>query len=331
VDPEAGSQGEATTKVEVNPLQVDKRPAAVYSPTSSVAEWVDSSALPRMSRDILEEASGISIPSSKFILKVIVAYVLALVPLNWLICRFVLGRRELAWVIVPILSLAFAVGVERAAAYDVGYEAACDEIDVLEMQGGYARGHLSRFASLYSTGRGEYSISFPDDPTALALPQDNGRSLRGEDITTSTWQSQPVPALQGFQVQPRSLSLFRAEQLVDLPGTIALLDQGEGGGDGKARRIVNTSGLELHDAVLIEVGNAETPQETYLGTIAVGATVDVKAAPEPEAKRVPRGELDIRPFLREFRTYVENRPENHGEVRLVAWSSKVLVGPKVEP
>ena len=43
-----------------------------------------------------------------------------------------------------------------------------------------------------------------------------GRSLRGEDITSSSWQSQPVPALEGFQVQPRSLSLFRAEQMVNL-------------------------------------------------------------------------------------------------------------------
>ena len=59
--------------------------------------------LPRLCRDELERASGITIPSSTFVLKVILAYLFALVPLNWLICRYVLGRRELAWVVVPVL------------------------------------------------------------------------------------------------------------------------------------------------------------------------------------------------------------------------------------
>ena len=121
-------------------------------------------ALPRLCRDLLEKASGITIPSSPFVLKVILAYLLAVVPLNWLVCRFVLGRREWAWIVVPLLALGFAVGVERAAAYDMGYDSACDEIDVLEVLGGYPRAHVSRFASLYSTGRAEYTISFPTTP-----------------------------------------------------------------------------------------------------------------------------------------------------------------------
>ena len=76
--------------------------------------------------------------------------------------------------------------------------------------GDYPRGHLTRFASIYTTGRANYAISYPNNNTALALPLDNGRSIRGEDVTTSVWQSSPVPALIG--------PLRPAAQPVAVPG-----------------------------------------------------------------------------------------------------------------
>jgi hypothetical protein len=291
---------------------------------AAVAEWKDDTALPRLCRDELERASGIKIPSSTFVLKVILAYLLALVPLNWLICRYVLGRRELAWLVVPALALGFAIGVERAAAYDMGYDTACDEIDVLEVFGGYPRVHVSRFASLYSTGRSKFSIAFPGDPLALALPLDTGRALRGEDVTTSIWQSYPAPTLEAFTVQPRSLAMFRAEQMATLAGSITLER------DETALRIVNASELELRDAVLIDVGEPGRSKETFVGTIAPGLTVEVTPG-----RKVPKAAgydgPDPNPFLREFRAYMEDRPENRGEVRLVGWSPHPHNGLKLTP
>ncbi len=136
-----------------------------------VGAWLDSrSGFPKMARQSLELASGITIPGSKFVLKVILAYLITLVPLNWLVCRYVFRRREWAWALVPFLALGFAVAVERAAAFDMGFDSDCSEIDVLELQGDYSRAHVSRFAALYSTGRDNYTISYPNDASALALP-----------------------------------------------------------------------------------------------------------------------------------------------------------------
>src|SRR5262249_8367826 len=127
-------------------------------PRHPVAEWNDASALPLRCREVLKEASGITIPGKVFILKVMVAYVIVLVPLNWLVCRFLLRRREWSWALVPILSLAFAIGVERAAAYDLGFDSGCDEIALMETYGGYPRAHVSRFSALFSTGRVQYAV-----------------------------------------------------------------------------------------------------------------------------------------------------------------------------
>jgi len=294
-----------------------------------VGEWLDSAELPSLARDKLEKASGIEIPSSRFVLKVILAYIFALVPLNWLICRYVLGRREWAWVVVPTLSLAFAIGVERAAAYDVGYDSSCDEVDLLETHGAYPRGHISRFASIYSTGRVRYAISYPSDPTALALPLATGRSLRGEDSTQSSLQTMPVPTLAGFQVQPRSLALFRAEQLASLPGTVTLSPA-----DAGPRTVVNDGGLDLNDAWVVEVRPAGAKvRAASLGAIAAGEKVPLGDLAEAEpAARPGAGQLEPAAFQDLLlRTAAAARPEEVGELRLIAWSPKPLPGQVIEP
>lgn len=294
---------------------------------AGVAEWRDTSALPRLCRDLLEQASGITVPSAQFVLNVLLAYLVAVVPLNWLIFRLVLRRKEWAWIVVPVLALGFAVGVERMAAYDMGYDSACDEIDLLEIQGNYNRGHLSRFASLYTTGRARYQIAYPNDPTALALPFNTERSIGGEEIDTAVWQSYPVPALRDFAVQPRSLAMFRAEQIFSLNGSLALEEK-----DGK-RSLLNQSDLELRDAVIVELNGPEDRRETFLGTIAPGATVSVEGG-QPESKTGPLQGYDgpdPRPLLAALRKNWEDRPENAGEVRLVAWTAQPAGGQAFEP
>jgi hypothetical protein len=293
-----------------------------------VGEWLDSAALPILSRDTLEKASGIEIPGRDFVLKVILSYIFFLVPFNYVICRYLLRRREWAWVVVPTLSLAFAIGVERAAAYDVGYDSSCDEVDLIETHGDYTRGHISRFASLYSTGRVKFTISYPNDPTALALPLATGRALRGEDSTQSSFQTQPIPALTGFQVQPRSLAMFRAEQLASLPGTVTLSPDGEG-----PRTISNESGLDLKDAWVVEVRMGKSTRGAYLGEIAAGAKVPLGQLGEVELKAEARpGKLDPAAFLDLLlQRAVTSRPEEVGEFRLIAWADKPNGGQAIDP
>ncbi len=294
-----------------------------------VADWRDSARFPTLARDLLEDASGITVPSSRFVLQVILAYLIAIVPLNWLVCRYLLQRREWAWIVVPVVALAFAIGVQRYAAYDMGFDSASDEIDLVEVQADYPRAHLTRFVSLYSTGRSSFTISYPTNPTALALPFDHGRSIRGEQISSSIWQSYPTPALVGMAVQPRSMSLVRGESMQTMTGPIRL----EPARAGTPRQIVNASSLELRDAVLVEYKDDRHRTETFLGTISAGQTLELKPdnnSPVPD--RVPVGPgPDPNRFLKQLRDEFEPRPENIGEIRLIAWTSSILDGQTIDP
>jgi hypothetical protein len=183
---------------------------------------------------------------------------------------------------------------------------------------------VSRFAALFSTGRVQYTVSFPDNPTALALPMNSGLALRGEESTQSTWQSLPVPALVGFQVQPRSLSMYRSEQMAPMPGSIDLVTDEKTG----VPWVVNGTDLELRDAILVDVAG---DRSTRLGTIAPGARVDARK-PAEESRADPGGIwTDPEPFLKMLRNYDWNQTEDAGEMRLVAWSPKLLPGQAIAP
>ena len=302
----------------IPPLSAD--PGEVALPKDTVAEWSDESKLPRLCRETLEDASGISVPPRSFVLRVLLAFAFAVVPLNYLICRFVFRRRELAWFFVPIISLGFAVAVERGAARQLGFDSARDEIDLLEIHADYPRAHLSRIAALYSTGRVQFTVAYPDDPTALALPFSRTDTLATSEITQTTWESLPEPALRGFLIQPRSLALYRAEQIQPLGGVVRYATKPN-------RQITNRTNMNLYDAVLIDVGANGDLKKTLIGTILAGGAIDLDALvrnggtsskPKTEAPKIAWTKIE--PYLEMLSSYAWAGPENVGEKRLVAWT-----------
>jgi hypothetical protein len=307
-------------------------PMLEQTPEAPVAAWLDSARLPSLARETLVEASGIEVPGAPFVLRIIVAYIAALVPLNWIVCRFVLRRRELAWVVVPLLAFGFAGAVERAAAIDSGYDRACDEIDLLEIQPGYPRAHLSRFSVLYSTGRENFTISFPGEPSALALPLNANLTIRGEQMTESTWQATPGPELLDFRVEPRSLAMLRAEQMINLQGGLLL----QPGADG-ARSIVNGSSLELRDAILVEVGPGGVNRYATVGSIPPGEVVALPESGGTFSEYQPIGPsggpdwASLDDFLEPLCSYNWGKPEDDGELRLVAWIDGPIPGQALDP
>jgi hypothetical protein len=193
------------------------------------------------------------------------------------------------------------------------------------LQPGYTRAHLTRIGSLSTSGRVRFTMTFPDDPMALALPFDHGRALRGELVTASTWQTSPVPILGDLRVQPRTLSMFRSEQYVDLGGSIRMV------ADGTGRRIDNATGLDLQDALIVEKTESGL-QFTPIGNLGSGASATLSGAIRDEMSGVKyEAPLDPNPFFQLFSHSIGDRPEDWGEVRLVAWLPGHRPGVRLDP
>jgi hypothetical protein len=177
---------------------------------------------------------------------------------------------------------------------------------------------------------------FPGRSWPLCLPLDMQNAVAGSDLARSVWESYPEPALREFPVQPRSLAMFRAEQMLDFPGGIRLVETAEG-----SRQVVNGTDLELRDAQVVDVASGLVYR---LGTLAPGAGVPL-GEPEPAEPRsdsaaagsAPRGGpgadrwLDLEPFLAALKGYRWSRPEDAMEWRLVAWTDGPQPGPVLQP
>ena len=304
---------------------------AVYGPTSGLTEdafpdeeattWIDFVGLPRMAREHLEKASGFSIPRISFVAKSLLFYLIVLVPVNWLIFR-AMGRRELAWLATPLLALLFAFGIERMAAYDIGFARGRDEIGVLELQGDYSRGHLTRLGALASTGRDTFTIGFPNDLNAVCLPLAYSAS-RAEQVQTSKYNYMPYPSLSDFQVQPRSLSYYRSEQMVSLPGPIQMVENGE------ERTIENRTKLALRQVVVqgpggksFDLGDIGPGESRALGSSFVSGAV---------SRQDILGKLDPEPFLTFLRENPLGTIADQDTWRLTGWSESVIEGVEVTP
>ncbi len=122
--------------------------------------------------------------------------------------------------------------------------------------------------------------------------------------------------------------MFRAEQMASLPGTVTLSPPGEG-----PLSIVNDSGLDLNDAWVLEIRADKEFFGVSIGSIAAGTKVPLGSlgVVEPKAT-MGGGQLDPGAFLDLLlKRSVASRPEEVGELRLIAWANKPLSGQTIEP
>lgn len=201
---------------------------------SGVAGWNDSGACPDAARNALTEAAGIEIPERNFVLRMMLVYLAALVPLNWLVFRL-LGRLEWAWIAAPIMAVIAAVAVIRLAQLDIGFARSQTEINVVEVHGGYERAHVTRYAALYTSLSSSYRIGF-EDPSGIVLPFSTytGGNTKFMPRLTDTYktvsmQREANVQLSGFGVDSNSTGLLHAEHMLPLGGAFKVVGDAKAG------------------------------------------------------------------------------------------------------
>ena len=108
----------------------------LYKAEPGVAAWNDFSKVSAAASQSLREAAGISVPKREFVLWMVGAYLVLIVPINWLVFRL-LGRVEWAWIAVPFFAVGWGVAVIWLAQLNIGFARAETEVAVLELQPGF--------------------------------------------------------------------------------------------------------------------------------------------------------------------------------------------------
>ncbi len=242
-----------------------------HSPESGVAGWNDYSGVATAARETLRTAAGITPPSRGFVLQALLIYLSILVPANWLLFKLI-GRVEWAWVMAPIISIVGAVGVAKFASLDIGFVRSSTTVGVLELQGGYSRGHLTNYTALYTSLSTDYDIEFSDD-SALVLPFSKSEDYRlAADASPNGVQFQigRNVSFNGFPIQSNTSELYHSEDMIDVGGGIHLMKQADG------RFVVsNTSQLDLKDTAVVWKTRAGAYNVAWVGDLISGQDTDV--------------------------------------------------------
>jgi hypothetical protein len=303
-----------------------------------IGAWNDFSATANAAREALREAAGVDVPGAGFVVMCLAVYLVALVPLNWLVFSTV-GRTEWAWIAAPIIAIVGTVTVVNQAQLDIGFVRAQTEIGLLEQQPAHPRAHLSRYTALYTSLSTTYDLEFPN-LTSLAAPFPTGadyQMLRGQGLQSVDFQRYDDVRLVGVPVSSNSTGMVHSEQMIALDGPLQLgTSQATGG-----RQVENRTKLKLQSACVVK----RTPrglEGMWIGEFSPGKSLPLVLSPlelEPkeaafasdrsaEGRVQPADRLNLEPM---FRLALDPQFMEEGETRLIARVDEVMPGQSISP
>ena len=306
-----------------------------------IGAWNDFSGVAEAARLALRDSAGISVPDRKLVMSMLGGYLLIVGPLNWLFF-WILGRVEWAWGAVPLLAVGGGALVIWLAQLDIGFARSQTEIDVVELQQGFARGHLTRYAALYSSLSTPYDVQFAESGV-LAQPFAAGvELLEGQSSAPVTLESGAETQLLGYAVSSNTTGMIHSEQMIDLAGAIRWQEP-----TGAPASVENSTRLSLSGAAVVSRPAGEVERGAlefaWIGELPAGATAGVEFAVadaawresrqrRAQAELTRRGQLSGTLSLRRLVELAEHHDSlEPGEARLVAWIDGGMDGMTIAP
>ena len=252
---------------------------------SGTAGWNDNSGVSSSARETLKEAAGITPPSSRFVLQMLAAYLIVLVPVNWIVFRSI-GKIEWAWIAAPLIAIAGAFTVARMASLDIGFVRSNSQVAFLEIFGDYPRAHLSQFSALYTSLSTGYDLDL-DNASGQSLPLGEGRLGKfspRETIQPVTLRRTLTSRLEDFQVQSNTTGMVHTEFMFDLGGTFSLT------GTGNTTSVENTTVIGIANACLLRRTADGDCQFAWIGDLPAGSGSDplnFESMTDPRQMREP--------------------------------------------
>ncbi len=275
--------GRRLTLYDPNNASFPQLPASVADPqpASDVASWNDFSETANLVRKSLKTAALLEAPPRSFVLWFLGGYLVVLVPVNWFLFRLI-GRVEWAWVAAPLVAVACSLIVIRLARLDIGFARARFEVDVLEMQGQYARAHLTRYVALYTSLTTDYTLHAdtlgaqfqPFSPLEPAEPGQPRKEVFNQEERQLQYLYGNDVTMEGLRVRSNTTGLAHAEEMRDMGGPITLARAGDG-----TDRVTNGTTSKLQGTLVARWAGNGRAEVAWVGTLDPGQSAPLEFQP----------------------------------------------------
>lgn len=204
---------------------------------------------------------AVTLPRGDHLLLLIVGYILAIGPLNYVILKR-RDRREWAWLTMPITIAVFAIVAFAFGVLLKGSDVIVNELAIVHGAAGADRGLAEVHVGVFSPGRGNFDIRVR--PAALISGPSSQEG--GPGLALDVLLGDPA-TVREYAVSYGAVRVFKAQVAVDTPrvdAELALVDASVHG------TIVNNSSFTLKDVVIVYAGGFER-----LGDMAAGESRSV--------------------------------------------------------
>jgi hypothetical protein len=183
-------------------------------------------------------------------------YVFFLVPMNYVVLRF-FDRRELAWLTIPVIVVAFSVMSYAAALKIKGTAILTRQVNIIQTSDGSNLARADAMLWLFSPRKTTYDISSRDPQMALGdYLSDNNVSVEIREP-----EENQAFALDGAPINMWDWRSFVGHSVADMKGGVSVAIQKDEVG------IANNSPFDLKGAVLVSGGSV-----LGFGTVEAGST-----------------------------------------------------------
>ncbi|MGZ8562647.1 MAG: hypothetical protein ACXWWU_03410 [Candidatus Limnocylindria bacterium] len=210
----------------------------------------------------LANLPSLTVPPAELLLAVIVAYILLIGPLSYLVLRR-LDRRELAWIVAPILVIVFSGVSYGIGASMKGSQIIVNQIAVVRSSTDGTAASVSTYAGIFSPSRATYDLTVRGDALLSALQLTTIDPTTGNTTANYATEQGDPAHLRGLAVSVFGLQAVRAEAL--LPHTPSLRVTWSVTGSQLEGRATNEGTHPMEDVAVVS-----TTGGVMVGTLAPG-------------------------------------------------------------
>lgn len=199
------------------------------------------------------------------------AYILLIGPINYLVLKR-MDRREWAWVTMPVLIVAFAVGAYGFGSLLRGSELIVNEVAIVRGSPGATEGTAQVYLGVFSPSRGTYQVRIPGGALMSAPASGDFFGGDGQAASLDVLQGE-TSMIRDLNVGFGSLRTVRAESAVSVPRIAASLRLEDGHLRGT---VTNESDQPFLKPAVVLGGTVATLRDLAPGE---SADVDIAIAP----------------------------------------------------